>query len=288
MTGHSTLPPPVEHVVSEPLLDEKAALQAADRLDLPMPDYAVDEITLTHDAQSAPALPQPTSTPDSKQQKQLQQQQLQQQQQQQQQQQSYYADSTPAPPPRRMSTYAKNQTMSLQRRLALANLPPITPVTTRSKERAAESAAIEMAQTPTPSSSSSSSAEQAAAQDQGIPKVDIDLDTNTDYIALSSTLELLHSQRETATEDIQTLRRLKETALDDPEAFIEKLKESGKVEGAPAMQSVVRAPIVRWNKYGISNELLEKEVEKGVVERDARFGSARVFGDPAGQRKASV
>ncbi|KAK9382491.1 uncharacterized protein V2V93DRAFT_365252 [Kockiozyma suomiensis] len=263
----------VQHFVSEPLLDEKAALQAAERIDLPMPDLPVDEISLGHAHSAQDLSTHLTSGTENQNQAQRQQEQERQG--------AYYADATPLPQPRRASTYAKNQAISLQRRLALANLPPITPVTTRSKERAAESAAVEASvnaeQTPSP-----------LAADAGVPSVDIDLDTNTDYIALSSTLELLNSQRETASGDIVALQKLKNTALDDPDAFIDMLRKQGKVSGVPSMQNIVRAPIVRWNKYGITNDALEKEVEKGVVENDSRFSNVRVFNDLAARRKSAI
>ncbi|KAK9466908.1 hypothetical protein V1512DRAFT_253163 [Lipomyces arxii] len=166
--------------------------------------------------------------------------------------------------------------MSMSRRIALAGLPPVTPVTTRSKERAASAVNVE------------SRDEDEEDGGEGGVKVELDLATNTDYIALTSTLELLNSQRENAARDIATLQRLKSGAVEDPGSFIEKLRSEGRVEGAPGMQSIVRAPVVKWNKYGISNEMLEKEVERGVVERDARFGSVRVFGEAKGVRKASV
>ncbi|KAK9473149.1 uncharacterized protein V1510DRAFT_415241 [Dipodascopsis tothii] len=157
----------------------------------------------------------------------------------------------------KMSGSAARQ-LSLSRRLAQANLPPITPVTTRSKDR--------------------QQSEQASTEpNPGVPTVAIDLKTNADYIALSSTLEILKSQQKTATEDVATLQKLKLEALNDPEGFIARLKRDRKVDGAPSMQTIVKAPIVRWNKYGISNPGLEKEVEVGVVERDARFGAVRVF-----------
>ncbi|KAK9462778.1 uncharacterized protein V1516DRAFT_671095 [Lipomyces oligophaga] len=174
----------------------------------------------------------------------------------------------------RRSSIVNRPPISLQRRLALANLPPITPVTTRSKERAATAA------------EASINDQLAADLDAGIPSEHIDLATNTDYIALTSTLELLESQRTTASEDILTLQRLKAAAIADPQAFVDMLRRSGSVEGAPSMQTVVRAPVVRWGKYGVSNELLEAEVEKGVVDRDPRLGPVQVFRDSA--RKASV
>ncbi|KAK9454101.1 hypothetical protein V1511DRAFT_449087, partial [Dipodascopsis uninucleata] len=175
------------------------------------------------------------------------------------------------------STYNKQQA-SLSRRLAMANLPPITPITTRAKERAAAEAGYDV----------NNPYGRLPGDPQSAATTPIDLDTNTDYIALSSTLELLTSQREIASEDIAKLQKLKSSALEDPDTFISRLKRDGKVEGAPKMQSIVRAPIVRWNKYGISNQNLEKEIEKGVVNRDTRFGAVRIFGQPQGQRKASA
>ncbi|KAK9241188.1 hypothetical protein V1525DRAFT_392382 [Lipomyces kononenkoae] len=246
---------PVEEVI-----DEKAALEAevSPTVDIDMTDASPEQTdfstTKNTDNERAArsvsptTLPSTVSTP------------------------AYY--DTPIGVPRSSSYQSKSQA-SLSRRLALANLPPITPVTTRSKERAAASA-------------DANDDRNLPPDDQGMPSVDIDLDTNTDYIALSSTLELLTSQRETASEDIARLQRLKLDAMDDPDGFIAKLKKDGKVDGAPKMQSIVRAPVVRWSKYGISNPVLEKEIEKGVVNRDTRFGAVRIFGDPPGQRKASA
>ncbi|KAK9367721.1 hypothetical protein V1509DRAFT_626029 [Lipomyces kononenkoae] len=246
---------PVEEVI-----DEKAALEAevTPTVDIEMTDASLDQTAFsttrnTDDERvarsvSPTTLPSAVSTP------------------------AYY--DTPVGLPRSSSYQSKSQA-SLSRRLALANLPPITPVTTRSKERAAASA-------------DANDDRNLPPDDQGVPSVAIDLDTNTDYIALSSTLELLTSQREAASEDITKLQQLKLDAIDDPDGFIAKLKKDGKVDGAPKMQSIVRAPVVRWSKYGISNPVLEKEIEKGVVNRDTRFGAVRIFGDPPGQRKASA
>ncbi|KAK9320625.1 hypothetical protein V1517DRAFT_328724 [Lipomyces orientalis] len=255
MEQEKTSPVPVEEVI-----DEKAALEAeaAQTADIKMTDAPVEEtaVSATETADDATAArgvsptttPSATSTP------------------------AYY--DTPAAVQQTGSYQSKAQ-VSISRRLALANLPPITPVTTRSKERAAASA-------------DANDDYNLPPEDQGVPNVPIDLDSNTDYIALSSTLELLTSQREKASEDIAKLQRLKIDALDDPDGFIAKLKRDGKVDGAPKMQSIVRAPVVRWSKYGISNPVLEKEIEKGVVSRDTRFGAVRVFGDPPGQRKAGA
>ncbi|KAJ8100407.1 hypothetical protein POJ06DRAFT_103859 [Lipomyces tetrasporus] len=250
-----TSPVPVEEVI-----DEKAALEAeaAQTTDIKMNDAPVEETavsaTETVDDATAARGVSPTTTPSATSTP------------------AYY--DTPAAVQQTGSYQSKGQ-VSMTRRLALANLPPITPVTTRSKERAAASA-------------DANDDRNLPPEDQGVPNVPIDLDSNTDYIALSSTLELLTSQRETASEDIAKLQRLKLDALDDPDGFIAKLKTEGKVDGAPKMQSIVRAPVVRWSKYGISNPVLEKEIEKGVVSRDTRFGAVRVFGDPPGQRKAGA
>ncbi|KAK9375342.1 uncharacterized protein V1513DRAFT_442630 [Lipomyces chichibuensis] len=245
---------PVEEVI-----DEKAALEAeaTQTADIEMTDGSVEQTAVcttetVEDAAVARSV-SPTTTPSAVSTP------------------AYYDTPTAVP---RTSSYPNKTQVSLSRRLALANLPPITPVTTRSKERAAASA--------------DTSEDHLPPEDQGVPTVAIDLDTNTDYIALSSTLELLTSQRETASEDIAKLQRLKLGAIDDPDAFIAKLKKEGIVDGAPKMQSIVRAPVVRWSKYGISNPVLEKEIEKGVVSRDTRFGAVRIFGDPPGQRKAGA
>ncbi|KAK9432317.1 hypothetical protein V1505DRAFT_366133 [Lipomyces doorenjongii] len=249
-----------DSVPIEVVIDEKAALEAeaAQTADIEMTDASVeqtavctaetvDDATVARSV-SPMATPSAVSTP------------------------AYYDTPTAIPRP---SLYQNKTQVSLSKRLALANLPPITPVTTRSKERAAASA-------------DASEDRNLPPEDQGVPTVAIDLDTNTDYIALSSTLELLTSQRETASEDIAKLQRLKLDAIDDPDGFIAKLKKEGIVDGAPKMQSIVRAPVVRWSKYGISNPVLEKEIEKGVVSRDTRFGAVRIFGDPPGQRKAGA
>ncbi|KAK9452412.1 uncharacterized protein V1518DRAFT_411164 [Limtongia smithiae] len=205
----------------------------------------------------------------------------------------YYPDT----PVSRSTPQPTRAQVALQRRLALANLPPITPVTTRSKDRRASTSDADTYYTVHADSDSCAAA--AAIDDAGalspsdvtdgpLPAVNIDLNTNTDYIALCSTLELLACQRETASEDIATLQRLKFSALDDPHGFVEMLKKDGRVDGAPRMQAIVRAPVVRWSKYGISNPSLEKEIEKGVVNRDQRIGAVRVFGEPQGHRKASA
>jgi hypothetical protein len=76
-----------------------------------------------------------------------------------------------------------------------------------------------------------------------------ELQQNPDYIALSSSLNLLRSQHAKASRDIVKLRELKAEALADPERFKEELKQTGQVQGAPKRQNIARAPDINWSKY---------------------------------------
>lgn len=76
-----------------------------------------------------------------------------------------------------------------------------------------------------------------------------ELQQNPDYIALSSSLNLLRSQHAKASRDIVKLRELKAEALADPEGFKEGLKQTGQVRGAPKRQNIAHAPDINWSKY---------------------------------------
>jgi hypothetical protein len=61
------------------------------------------------------------------------------------------------------------------------------------------------------------------------PAQPIDFESNPDVLALKSAISILQLQRARATADIQTLKRAKDAALADPEAFVTDLHE-GRVQ----------------------------------------------------------
>lgn len=109
----------------------------------------------------------------------------------------------------------------------------------------------------------------------------IDLDNNPDYIALTSALSLLQTQRTRARNDIVQLNKLKTEALADPTRFVTELKKTGHIQNAPEMQAIVRTPLISWNQYGLDNQetkMLEYQIRKGIVEHEhPPFSQVRLF-----------
>lgn len=131
----------------------------------------------------------------------------------------------------------------------------------------------------------------------------LSLDENPDAIALQATLSLLQMQRQQSLRDIRGLSRMKQQALENPEAFVQDLKD-GKLtkpvqhgialdqesEGSdgedekklyeadasrfgklPVGQNIARCPPIEWSKYRVVGEQLDRlhEVQKqypGVTE----------------------
>lgn len=139
--------------------------------------------------------------------------------------------------------------------------------------------------------------------DKQPPALPVSLDDNPDVIALRATISLLQMQRQQSLKDIRDLDRIRDLALDDPEAFVEDLK-SGKLSNisAPAMtlddgedmdgveddkergdvdestatpdrsrygrlpnpQNIVRCPPIEWSKYHILGRPLDELHEKQI------------------------
>lgn len=108
----------------------------------------------------------------------------------------------------------------------------------------------------------------------------IDVETNPDYIALTSALSLLQTQRSVACNDLIQLKKLKSDALETPELFLTTLRRTGKLHNAPKMQRIARAPMVSWKKYGIENTVvLDHHLSRGLVERQPAFNPVKLFDD---------
>ena len=124
--------------------------------------------------------------------------------------------------------------------------------------------------------------------------VPIDFEDNPDTLALKSAIAVLQLQRKTAERDMKILRRIKERAAEEPNDFLDKLAkgeiktvasdsisdsegdEDGDVEmfidgtgsngtkkqqeweRIPGPQNVVRCPPVKWEKYAVVGESLDK------------------------------
>lgn len=109
-----------------------------------------------------------------------------------------------------------------------------------------------------------------------------DLETNPDYIALTSTLSLLLTQRSNACQDLIQLQNLKREALENPEEFLDRLRRTGgtqTIPNIPKMQRIVRAPVVSWKSYGIENVHLDHRLARGLVDRQPVLTPVRLFDD---------
>lgn len=107
----------------------------------------------------------------------------------------------------------------------------------------------------------------------------INVETNVDYIALTSALSLLRTQRSVACNDLIQLKKLKTDALENPDIFITSLRRTGKLQNVPKMQRITRAPIVSWKNYGIESTVLDHHLTRGLVERQPAFSPVRLFDD---------
>lgn len=73
-------------------------------------------------------------------------------------------------------------------------------------------------------------------------------DQNEDYQLLSHAINLLQQQYKNCKEDIETLTRLKEQALDDPISYISRL-ENEEIESPPTLQTISILPELSLEKY---------------------------------------
>ncbi|KAH6898947.1 hypothetical protein B0T10DRAFT_124540 [Thelonectria olida] len=128
------------------------------------------------------------------------------------------------------------------------------------------------------------------------PPQPLSFDANPDVLALKSAISILQMQRQKAIADMQSLDRVKDEAVQDPEAFMMDLKD-GKInapggkggdndddddddddgenvgEGSstlhpanktrawaniPQPQTVVRCPPINWSQYAVVGESLDK------------------------------
>ena len=123
----------------------------------------------------------------------------------------------------------------------------------------------------------------------------IAFDSNPDVLALKSAISILQLQARNATADVQSLQKIKERALQDPESFAKAVAagnvkaksddlfapsldddeeedddggEAQQVQTAkadknvwpkmPAPQNVVRTPPINWNQYAVVGDSLDK------------------------------
>lgn len=113
----------------------------------------------------------------------------------------------------------------------------------------------------------------------------LDLDNNPDYIALNSALSLLEGQKKSAQEDIIKLSQLKQQALEEPETIYEQLARDGSIMGVPKPQSVVKVPVIPFEKYGIENPRLTRRLNRGIMDTVSGYGAVRLFEDNFGDRE---
>ena len=119
-------------------------------------------------------------------------------------------------------------------------------------------------------------------QPEGEP---VSLEENADAIAVRAAISVLQMQRQQSLRDIRGLEVMKQTAMAEPEAFVEALK-AGRLAKTPAsgveldsesedddhiqedvqskfgkfppLQNIVRCPPVAWEKYHVIGEPLDK------------------------------
>ncbi|GFT07772.1 ZZ-type zinc finger-containing protein 3 [Nephila pilipes] len=77
------------------------------------------------------------------------------------------------------------------------------------------------------------------------------LKNNNDYKELLKTVAILEAQRSRAIKDLDRLHDLKEEALTDPIAFVERLQQGEKID-FPSRQKIYPVPAIDWNKYALS------------------------------------
>ena len=92
------------------------------------------------------------------------------------------------------------------------------------------------------------------------PPEPIDFDSNTDAIALQSTLSILALQKKRTEEHIRLLNQTKDEAKANPEQTAEYLAKGDEAPWKDAFkpQSVARGPNINWDKYAIVGESWDK------------------------------
>lgn len=162
----------------------------------------------------------------------------------------------------------------------------------------------------TPTLSHSSAVGQDGDEPEWVNEPDplpVSLDENPDAIALRATLSLLQMQRQQSLKDIRGLSKIRQDALENPEQFVEDLKEGklsqstsngiifdqdsdesdgernvtkkddSKFGKLPTGQNIARCPPIEWSKYHINGEPLDRlhELQKqypGVTEEALMHG----------------
>ncbi|KAI9719530.1 MAG: hypothetical protein M1828_006159 [Chrysothrix sp. TS-e1954] len=140
---------------------------------------------------------------------------------------------------------------------------------------------------------------------------------NTDAVALRAAISVLQLQHDKSKQDIETLRQLKQSAIQQPELFTKELLE-GKLKydtpqsdplGAtfesdgnsigtvsaengeasqfpkiPTPQNIFRCPPINWDKYHVVGESLDRMHENQRVRPSPRSGEA----PPTGTRETRI
>ncbi|KAI8350121.1 hypothetical protein BD560DRAFT_409855 [Blakeslea trispora] len=76
----------------------------------------------------------------------------------------------------------------------------------------------------------------------------LNIDRNEDYQAVLKALEILKRQQQKAVDDLDSLKNLKSSALEDPYAFLSSLKHKQKSK-LPRLQKVISVPSIDWGRY---------------------------------------
>lgn len=187
--------------------------------------------------------------------------------------------SPPTHPPRKMTSDTISNTSARQTSVDKLSKGSVD---TLGKSHNSSSAVPAKLPTPPPRSASSENSETntpGAWAPPGQSSATIDVETNPDYIALTSALSLLLTQRSVACNDLIQLKKLKAEALDNPEQFVAGLRRTGKLPRVPKMQRIVRAPMVSWKTYDIENVHLDHQLARGLVDRQPALTPIRLFDD---------
>ncbi|GFR02506.1 ZZ-type zinc finger-containing protein 3 [Trichonephila clavata] len=79
------------------------------------------------------------------------------------------------------------------------------------------------------------------------------LKNNSDYKELLKTIAVLEAQRSKAIKDLDRLHEVKNEALSDPIAFVERLQKGEKIK-FPARQKIYPVPAIDWSKYALNGD----------------------------------
>lgn len=108
------------------------------------------------------------------------------------------------------------------------------------------------------------------------PPLPLDLDSNPDAIALKAAISVLRLQQQKSRRDIQTLRKIKDAALEDPTSFVEDLR-SGRLTSPPLPRDPLAATLAGPDDEDSDEDMAEPETTDVVAgeEQEQRLGTIK-------------